>query len=193
MNPDLERLRAVARKEPAIGALEAAFVSLRPLPTQHELHRLSLPPSFDPPRFPQDFLRLLYWLRSPQVGVCLDTANSLGCLENVEQIVQTLGPRVVNLHLKDVGIVRAPHNKGFIVEGRPTGQGQIDFPSLLKRLQEFRVDPNAIVELWPPPEPTLAAAIEKEETWARESVAYARGLIPSGVAAAARVHEVSTL
>ena len=41
------------------------------------------------------------------------------------------------------------------------------------------------------PEPTLAASIEKEEKWARESVAYARSLIPGGAATAARAGEVS--
>jgi sugar phosphate isomerase/epimerase len=124
-------------------------------------------------------LAIVEALRSRHVGVCLDTANSLGCLESVAQVVETLGPRTVNLHLKDVGAVRAPHNKGFVIEGRPAGQGQIDFAWVLKRLRECRVDPNAIVELWPPPEPTLAAAIEKEEKWAQESVTFARRLIPA--------------
>ncbi len=124
-------------------------------------------------------LAIIEALGSRHVGVCLDTANSLGCLETIEQVVETLGPRTVNLHLKDVGVVRAPHHKGFVIEGRPAGQGQIDFPRVLQRLREFGVDPNAIIELWPPPEPTLAAAIEQEDQWATASVAYVRSLIPA--------------
>jgi sugar phosphate isomerase/epimerase len=124
-------------------------------------------------------LAIIEALRSRHVGVCLDTANSLGCLESVEHVVETLGPRTVNLHLKDIGAVRAPHNKGFVIEGRPAGQGQIDFAWVLKRLREFRVDPNAIIELWPPPEPTLTASIEKEDDWARASVTQMRRLLPA--------------
>jgi hypothetical protein len=37
---------------------------------------------------------------------------------------------------------------------------------------------NAILELWTPPEPEIAATIAKEENWARQSIAYLRTLIP---------------
>src|SRR5205823_922316 len=38
---------------------------------------------------------------SPAVGLCLDTANSIGCVENVETLLRVLGRWVVNLHVKD--------------------------------------------------------------------------------------------
>jgi sugar phosphate isomerase/epimerase len=155
---------ALARLAPLVRIFEAADVTLAI--ENHDRFKAVV------------LLELIESLRSPHVGVCLDTANSLGCMENVAQVVETLGPRTVNLHLKDIGVARAPHNKGFVVEGRVAGQGQIDFPCVLKRLREFHVDPNAIIELWPPPEPTIEASIEKEERWARESVAYMRTLIP---------------
>ena len=114
---------------------------------------------------------------SSDLGIRLDTANSLGCMEGIEQVVETLGPHVVNLHLKDVHVFRPPHQKGFVVEGRPAGQGQVDFAALLRRLGTFGADPNAIVELWPPPPSKLADAIVREQDWARESVRYLRTLI----------------
>ena len=58
---------------------------------------------------------------SPAVGLCLDTANSIGCVEHVETLLRVLGRRVVNLHVKDYRVVRPPHHKGFVVEGRPAG------------------------------------------------------------------------
>jgi sugar phosphate isomerase/epimerase len=116
-------------------------------------------------------------LGSPNIGVCLDTANSLGCMEGPEHVVERLGPHVVNLHVKDVHVFRPPHHKGFVVEGRPAGAGQLDVPWLLARLKRFGVDPNAIVELWPPPESDIARAVEKEELWARQSLDYLRPLI----------------
>jgi hypothetical protein len=67
---------------------------------------------------------------------------------------------------------------GFTVEGRPAGKGHLNVPWLLRRLCLFSVDPNAILELWTPPEETLDATIAKEAAWARESVSFLRTLIP---------------
>jgi 3-oxoisoapionate decarboxylase len=115
---------------------------------------------------------------SPQVGICLDTANSIGCVENLDTLVAVLGPRTVNLHLKDHCIFRLPHHNGFVVEGRPAGRGQLDVPRLLRAIREFGRDPNVIVELWTPPEATTAESAAKEEAWARESVGHLRRFLP---------------
>jgi sugar phosphate isomerase/epimerase len=112
------------------------------------------------------------------VGVCLDTANSIGCVENLDTLLRVLGRWTVNLHIKDYCIFRPPHHKGFVVEGRPAGRGQLDVPALLAALRATGRDMSAIVELWPPPEPTVAESVAKEEAWARESVRYLRQLIP---------------
>jgi sugar phosphate isomerase/epimerase len=113
---------------------------------------------------------------SENIGVCLDTANSLGCGEGIEQVAACLAPLVVNLHVKDFAARRLPHNKGFIVEGCPAGEGLVDVPALIDVLRRAGRDFNAIVEVWPPPEPDLAASITKEDEWARRSVAYLRSL-----------------
>ena len=67
---------------------------------------------------------------------------------------------------------------GLSVEGRPAGQGQLNIAWLMSKLREQRRDPNAILELWPAPEESLEATIEKEKNWARSSVEYLRALIP---------------
>jgi 3-oxoisoapionate decarboxylase len=117
-------------------------------------------------------------LDSPCAGICLDTANSIGCLESVETVLKVLGPRIVNLHIKDFEIFRPRHQKGFIVEGRPAGRGRLDIPGLLTRLRELGRDPNAILELWQSPGTDIAATAAEEGTWAAESVSYLRRLIP---------------
>ena len=111
------------------------------------------------------------------LGICLDTANSLACLETPAMVVETLGPWTINLHIKDFRFARLPHHKGFVVEGCPTGQGQLDIPWLLTSLSKLGQDCSAIVELWPPPEPTIAESVAKEDAWARSSVRYLRELI----------------
>jgi sugar phosphate isomerase/epimerase len=114
---------------------------------------------------------------SDYAGVCLDTVNSFGALEGPEVVVETLGRLVVNLHLKDFVIIRAGHTMGFRIEGCPAGQGRLNVPWLLEELSNLKLDPNAILELWPPPEDTLAATLAKEEAWVETSIGYLRQLI----------------
>lgn len=114
---------------------------------------------------------------SPHVGICLDTANSIGCLENLETVLCHLARWTVNLHIKDYEIFRPPHRKGFVVEGRPAGRGQLNIPWLLEKLREANRDPNAILELWPAPEDDIGASIAKEDAWAKDSVQYLRQFV----------------
>jgi sugar phosphate isomerase/epimerase len=114
---------------------------------------------------------------SDHLGICLDVANSFGALEGPEVVVDTLAPLAVNLHIKDFDVFRAHHMMGFLIEGRQVGQGRLDIPWLLNRLRAAKVDPNAILEQWTPPEETLAQTIAKEDRWATNSVRYLRQFI----------------
>ena len=112
---------------------------------------------------------------STHIGICLDTANSLGAGEGLDDVLRHLAASVVNLHVKDVRVRRQPHGLGFAVEGTPAGMGLIDLPSLLLRFSPLS-DMNALLELWPPPEATVAATITKEAAWVEQSLAYLAGL-----------------
>jgi sugar phosphate isomerase/epimerase len=132
-------------------------------------------------------VEILERIDSEHVGICLDTANSFGALEGPEAVVEALGPWAVNLHLKDVAVARAGHGMGFTIEGRPAGEGQIDLPWVVERVAALAHRPvtAAILELWTPPEATLAATMHKERAWAERSVAYLRQFVP-GEAGAVR-------
>lgn len=114
---------------------------------------------------------------SRYVGICLDTVNSFGAQEGPEAVLKVLGPLTVNLHIKDFAVIRARHNMGFAIEGRPAGQGQLDIPWLLQELNRMGRDVNAIVELWTPPQERLEDTIALEDAWARSSITYLRSLI----------------
>jgi 3-oxoisoapionate decarboxylase len=122
-----------------------------------------------------EMAQMVEQIGSDHVGICLDTVNSFGSLEGPEIVVATLGPFIVNLHIKEFTIQRASYVMGFELMGKPAGQGMLNIPWLLDQLKgrEF----NAILELWPPPEVALAATIAKEERWVRESIAYLRQYI----------------
>jgi sugar phosphate isomerase/epimerase len=123
-------------------------------------------------------LSIIDRLNSPNAGICLDTANSFGSSEGIDAILDTLGPRVFNLHVKDYVVQRLPHLKGFAIDGRPAGQGHLNIPQILERLGEMGRDPNVIIELWQAPDPNPADSIAREEAWIDQSVRYMRELIP---------------
>ncbi len=109
---------------------------------------------------------------SDRIGVCLDTANSLGAGEGIEAVATVLAPLTVNLHIKDFWIERVPHLMGFQVTGRPAGGGMLKVPALLQQLAPFNRCQTAVVELWTPPEPRLEDTIAKEAAWAVQSLDY---------------------
>jgi sugar phosphate isomerase/epimerase len=112
---------------------------------------------------------------SDRVGVCLDTANSLGASEGLEQVVTTLAPHTVNLHVKDYRITRlAPLGLGFTVEGTPTGQGAVDWEWVLDHLSP---EVTLSLESWPPNQATVAETISLEQAWLEPSMAYLQELM----------------
>jgi sugar phosphate isomerase/epimerase len=106
---------------------------------------------------------------SDRVGVTLDTANSLGCLEGTSEVVDALAPFTRCLHIKDVAATRLPTMLGFTVVGTVAGSGGLDIPSILDRMTD-RCE-SVILEQWPP-ETSAPLALEVE--MAKQSFAYLR-------------------
>ena len=118
-------------------------------------------------RFPATGLRAAVdELGTDAVGIVLDTANSLGCLEGTDTVVSHLGPVTVNLHVKEVTAIRKPDMLGFDIIGAPLGEGQIDWRSLISRLPSLR---SATLEQWLPPGPeTLVTELK----WASQGIRF---------------------
>jgi hypothetical protein len=112
------------------------------------------------------------------VGIVLDTTNSLAVPEGWKYVAETLAPYTMCLHLKEFIIKRVWHMMGFICEGRPAGQGQLEIAWLLDQCRRSAHKYNVIIELWPPEQKTLQETIELERAWAVESVRYLRQYIP---------------
>jgi sugar phosphate isomerase/epimerase len=121
-------------------------------------------------RFPCAVLRrLVDEIGDEHVGICVDTANSLGGGEGINEVIKTLAPVCVNLHVKDYAIERLPYLMGFTISGRSLGGGMLPLDRVLAAVAAHGRCPTAVVELWPPPESTPAATLAKEARWARES------------------------
>jgi len=129
-------------------------------------------------RFPARTLaEILERCASPYLGICLDTANSLGCGEDVHTVLSVLRPHIINVHLKDFSVARLPHKKGFLVEGCAAGQGVLEIPVLIAELRKLERELSVILEQWPAPEATIEQSIAKEEAWTRQSITYLRQFI----------------
>lgn len=120
--------------------------------------------------FADDFRRIIETVDSPNIGICLDCANSLGLGEGFQEVVEALAPYTVNFHLKEVYIKRKYHMMGFDIEGRPFGEGCLPLQWMLDQLPSKCK--TAILEQWTPPEADIQKTIEKERDWAARSVAY---------------------
>ena len=124
----------------------------------------------------REFARMITQTDAEWTGICLDSVNSLGAGEGIEEVVKTLAPYTINLHLKEFSIRRAWHNMGFVVEGLPAGQGMLDIPRLLGEIGKYGKCESAILELWTPPEEDLNRTIQKEEQWVNESIRFLKPL-----------------
>jgi 3-oxoisoapionate decarboxylase len=129
-------------------------------------------------RFPaRELRRIVHAVESDRMGVCLDTVNSLGCLEPVQTVLETLRPMVRNVHLKDFTIQRVENRMGFTVSGAPVGAGALDVPGLLAQVGEMAGDVSVVLEQWPVAEDALTATLRKEEAWAAQSITYLKACV----------------
>lgn len=111
------------------------------------------------------------------IGICLDTANSLGAGEGIAAIAPVLLPYTVNLHIKDFTINRVPHKMGFTVQGAPAGDGMLDIPWLLNLCKPYKRCGTATLEIWMNEADTLQATLQKEKEWVEKSIYYLKQYI----------------
>lgn len=111
------------------------------------------------------------------VGICFDTANSLGTLQGPDEALDALCPYVCNLHVKDVCARREGHNLGFRIVGTPAGEGSVDIPEIIRRVRDANPQANAIIELWTPLQESIETTIALERRWLEQSVRYLKRLI----------------
>lgn len=124
----------------------------------------------------REFAAIMNAVNNANVGICLDTINSLGAGESIEYTIDILSPFTINLHLKDFGIARLLHKQGFIVDGRLTGHGMLNVPAIIEKLKPFNRCHTAILEQWVPPESDAGTTIKKELRWALEGINYLKQL-----------------
>jgi len=120
---------------------------------------------------------------SPYVRICLDTCNSLGRLQGLEQVVAALGPVTRMIHYKDFAVQRVSQappvvRMGFEVVGRAAGDGWVDIDWLFRAMASQARELDVILELWPPFIEDMAKTVQNEQDWVERSIAFLKTHIP---------------
>lgn len=106
---------------------------------------------------------------SPNLGVCIDTVNSLGILETQKDVLDALLPYVRCLHLKDFSIHRLRHGMGFCVEGTPVGEGLLAYEALFETVLKQNPRASVVIELWTPWQGDIEQTARLERDWLEQS------------------------
>lgn len=157
------------RQQFPIDRLNEVVHQLLPLCWEYDV-TLAIENYFDLPD--RELATFIQNVNDPRIGVCLDTANSVGFLEKPLQTVELLAPFVVSLHLKDFVITKP--SMGYVISGVPLGEGWLDTQSVLDLILQSGRQPNILLELWVSAAENLEATLCKEEMWVRQSVDFAR-------------------
>ena len=117
-----------------------------------------------------DLAHLIDDIKSPSLGVCLDSVNSLGRGEGISKVAQRLLPLTINYHVKDFTVTRGETDMGFAITGAPLGQGALDFETQIHALYKINPDANLILEQWTPLHDSVERTMRVQEEWARDGV-----------------------
>jgi sugar phosphate isomerase/epimerase len=84
----------------------------------------------------EDLLKIIRRADSPNIGVCLDTGNSIALLEEPHEVVEALAPVTMTTHFKDMAV--AEYQQGFLLSEVSLGTGFLDLARMLKLLTNQR-------------------------------------------------------
>jgi len=120
---------------------------------------------------------------SKNIGILLDTGNSLGVEEPLYYVVEVLLPYIEEVHMKEYTIKRMEHKLGFEIFGVPLGEGRINVDRLIKTLIDAgKKHAHLVIEQWTPFQKTINATVRLEHMWAVRNVEFLRNkLIEYGV------------
>lgn len=119
-----------------------------------------------------EFARIIETIGDIHVGICLDSVNSMGAGEGLDEVLRILGPYTINFHIKDFVVKRASHMMGFYIEGTPAGKGMLPIEEILMKLEKWGECETGILELWTPPAENLEETIHLENDWVVQSIEF---------------------
>ena len=119
-----------------------------------------------------DLVGLVERVGSPNLGICLDPANTVARLEHPTDVIDRTADHVVNIHVKDFTFTRKDGWVGFSLVGCPLGEGMLPYDYLLERVRPDERGINQVIEHWLPMLATADETIEAEQAWTAHNLNY---------------------
>ena len=92
-----------------------------------------------------ELLGLLAKSGGDELGVCLDTGNSIALLEDPLEVVETLAPRAFTTHFKDMGLEESAD--GFLLAEVPLGAGVFDLDRIVRVVSKAQPEIRFNIEM----------------------------------------------
>ena len=125
-----------------------------------------------------EYAKMVEDVGHPQIGLTVDTVNSLSHEELIDEVLKYMAPYCVCLHMKDYAISRFNGRCGLKITGACTGTGRLDIRRVYETCRERSDrDFNLILESWMEPCDTLEDTLRTEDEWAAAGVRYLNDLI----------------
>ncbi len=126
----------------------------------------------------REYAQMVKTVGHPQVGLTVDSVNSLSIEEPIEEVLEQMAPYCVCLHLKDYVIRRIDGGGGLLIMGACPGTGRLDIRKCYEECRKKSTyDFNIILESWMEPCETLEETLRVEDEWARIGVEYLKDLV----------------
>ena len=126
----------------------------------------------------REYAQMVETVGHPQVGLTVDTLNSLSHEEHIDEVLKYMAPYCVCLHMKDYEIKRYNGGGGLKITGACLGTGRLDIRRCYEECREksYR-NFNVILESWMEPCETLEETLRKEDEWAGAGVTCLKALL----------------
>lgn len=126
----------------------------------------------------REYAHMVETVGHPNVGLTVDTLNSLSHEERIDDVLKYMAPYCVCLHMKDYVIKRYNGGGGLKITGACMGTGRLDIRKCYEECRErAKGNFNVILESWMEPYETLEETLRAEDEWASTGVAYLKGLL----------------
>ncbi|RPE76366.1 MULTISPECIES: sugar phosphate isomerase/epimerase [unclassified Frondihabitans] len=119
-----------------------------------------------------DLVALVEVIGSPNLGICLDPANTVANLELPGDVTGRCLPHIVNWHVKDFDFSREAGWVGFSLLGAPLGAGRLDYDGMRRAIDPARRGISQIIEHWLPWQGDGETTTRVEAEWTKNNLNY---------------------
>ena len=125
----------------------------------------------------REYAQMVETINHPQIGLTVDTVNSLSREEHIDEVLKYMAPYCVCLHMKDYVIKRYNGGGGLKITGASPGTGRLDIRRCYEECKsKSDRNFNIILESWMEPCESLEDTLRIEDEWAAAGASFLKTL-----------------